>query len=216
MSGRITAIIPVKSLASAKTRMATHLSPTDRIELARYLLLHVLDVVGRSKAVERYLVVSPDSAVLALARSVGALPVLERDYVATRGQNAALEQAREVIRAWSTEAILVLAGDLPLLSVQDLQGIAELGSSERIIVIAPDRHDEGTNALLVRPGDALPFCFGTGSYRRHLQEASQRGLPVREYRGIGTAFDLDFPEDLSDLERLTGVSLDISGEVRKS
>ncbi|HLH74937.1 MAG TPA: NTP transferase domain-containing protein, partial [Chloroflexota bacterium] len=132
MSGRITAIIPVKSLASAKTRMATHLSPTDRIELARYLLLHVLDVVGRSKAVERYLVVSPDSAVLALARSVGALPVLERDYVATRGQNAALEQAREVIRAWSTEAILVLAGDLPLLSVQDLQGIAELGSSERI------------------------------------------------------------------------------------
>jgi len=56
-----------------------------------------------------------------------------------------------------------------------------------------------TNALLLRPPDALPFAFGVGSLARH-RAAEARGLSPRWCDAPGTALDLDTPADLAALD----------------
>jgi hypothetical protein len=55
-----------------------------------------------------------------------------------------------------------------------------------------DRPGTGTNALLLRPPDALPFSFGVGSLALH-RTATARVLLPRWYDAPGTALDLDTP-----------------------
>ena len=99
--------------------------------------------------------------------------------------------------AWSVAVVL---GDLPLLTAADVAALVALaGGDAPVVVLAPDRHERGTNALLLRPPDAIPFAFGPDSLARHRAAAAARGLPVRLYRAPGTALDLDTPEDLAAL-----------------
>jgi 2-phospho-L-lactate guanylyltransferase len=68
------------------------------------------------------------------------------------------------------------------------------------VTISPDGVHAGTNALLLRPPDALPFAFGPGSYEAHLRAARERGLDVRVCERPHLAFDLDTAEDLGRLK----------------
>lgn len=189
----VIAVVPIKGLESAKSRLASRLGPHERSALVLRLLDHVLGVVGTWSAVERVVVVTPDPSVVERAEAFGATVI---DEVAGAGQNAALERARAIAHRWSPSAMLVLSGDLPLLVPRDLEEIGRLGATEGSVVLAPDRHGVGTNALLLRPPDLIPFRFGPDSFHRHIQEAESRRLRVRVYRGVGTALDLDLPEDL--------------------
>ncbi len=188
-----TVVIPIKGLERAKSRLAGRLTREERCALVLQLLDHVLGVVGAWTAVEHVVVVTPDPSVRARAEAVGAVAI---DEVAEAGQNAALEHARAMARRWGPRAMLVLSGDLPLLGAQDLEAIGRLGAKEGSIVLAPDRHGVGTNALLLHPPDLIPFRFGPDSFHQHLREAVARHLLVQVYRGVGTALDLDLPEDL--------------------
>ena len=59
-----------------------------------------------------------------------------------------------------------------------------------------DRHDDGTN-VIVLPSD-VPFTFGYGpaSFLRHLAEAERTGLPVHIDRRPRLGWDVDEPADL--------------------
>jgi 2-phospho-L-lactate guanylyltransferase len=70
---------------------------------------------------------------------------------------------------------------------------------EPSVVISPDRAHTGTNALLFRPPDAVPFAFGIGSYEAHVRAARERGLDVRVCERPHLAFDLDTADDLARL-----------------
>ena len=69
------------------------------------------------------------------------------------------------------------------------------------VVISPDGARSGTNALLTRPPDALPFAFGPDSFEAHLEAARKRGLDVRVCERSHVAFDLDTAGDLARLEK---------------
>ena len=212
---RVVAAVPVQALAGAKSRLAAVLAPDERAALTLRLLGGVLDALAAPGVAAR-LVVSPDPAVLAAARAAGqgdASTVLQ-----TAGQrdgldrldslNAALGQAREWADGRGAEALLVVLGDLPLLTRADVAGIlARAGDAPEMVVLAPDRHERGTNALLLRPPGAVPFAFGPGSLARHLEAAAARGLPARLYRSPGTALDVDTPDDLAAVaERFADLS----------
>jgi 2-phospho-L-lactate guanylyltransferase len=64
------------------------------------------------------------------------------------------------------------------------------------VVIATDRREEGTNALLVRPPGLIPYRYGTGSFHRHVEEARNIGAVVEVYRSPTISLDVDVPEDL--------------------
>jgi 2-phospho-L-lactate guanylyltransferase len=190
-----TALVPLKSLAIAKSRLAPYLSDHQREILVLDMLHHVLQALYRSELFERVSVVSSDERVLVQAEEWGAQALPEEKD----GHNPALEAAalRE-LEAGST-ALLTISADLPLLTVRDIRTLVEQ-SSQYEVVIAASREGTGTNAILVRPPLALPYLFGPNSLQLHRQAAMQRHLSYTIYSNCGLALDIDTIDDLHQLQ----------------
>lgn len=194
----IWAIVPVKPLAGAKSRLAGRIDAARREQLSRDLLLRTLQLLKAVDTLAEILVVSPDPAVLALAAQLEACPLAEEP---PGGLNPALEQAAAVARAAGAGAILVVPIDLPLARPADLFSAVALVSAAapQAVVVAPDHHGQGTNLLALRPPDVIPFHFGLHSLARHRAAALARGIPFHTLTNPRLAFDLDEPADLAPL-----------------
>jgi 2-phospho-L-lactate/phosphoenolpyruvate guanylyltransferase len=192
------AIVPVKPLRRGKSRLAGTLSEDEREQLNQDLLEHTLNTLKDIKELEQVLVVSRDPHALTIARNHGARTVRED------GQphlNTALKRATVVAKVYATRGVLVLPADLPLLTREDVLVLLEKASQPPVVVIAPDRHGKGTNALLMSPAGLIEYDFGEDSFQRHCDRARQAGarLEVVDLPTLG--LDLDFPEDLALLEK---------------
>ncbi len=187
------AIVPVKPLNRAKSRLAAALSAEVREHLAIRMLQQTVSVLTESGTVSGVLVISRDNRALVVARKYGVKTVQESGAPEL---NAALERASQVITSWYAQAALILPADLPLLAVSDLNAIVELGRYQQSAVIAPDRMREGTNALLMRPPGLFEYAFGPGSFEKHCQAAETAGATVHVYRSERLMLDLDTPDDL--------------------
>lgn len=190
-------VVPVKDLGRAKSRLSPALDPVERVDLTLHMLDHVLTTL-RKACVENVCVVSPDNAVLDIARERGASSLFQE----SRGLNPALEEARIWTIRQGASTLLVLPADLPLLTAPDI--LALLEESKPGVEISPDKARTGTNALLLQPPDALPFAFGPGSFETHCRLARERGLEVNVRDLPNLAFDLDTAEDLERVESLGG------------
>ncbi len=193
------AIIPVKPLRRGKSRLAGTLSEDEREQLNKSLLEHTLDTLTNLKEIEQVLVVSRDPHALTIARNHGARTVRED------GQphlNTALQRATVVARVYATRGVLVLPADLPLLNREDVLTLLDKASQPPVVVIAPDRHRKGTNALLMSPAGLIEYDFGDDSFERHCERARRAGarLEVVELPSLG--LDLDLPEDLEMVRKL--------------
>jgi 2-phospho-L-lactate/phosphoenolpyruvate guanylyltransferase len=189
------AVVPVKDLAGTKSRLSPILNPGARAGLTLYMMGRVVSAL-RGAGVENVGVVSPDRIVLGEARERGATPLRQE----SRGLNPALEEGRRWAMDRGAPALLVLPADLPLLDPEDVRAVLGQTSEEPSLVISPDRTHTGTNALLLKPPDAVPFAFGVGSYEAHLRAARERGLDVRVCERPHLAFDLDTAGDLARLK----------------
>lgn len=184
-------IIPVKPLNEGKSRLAPALDTATRAALSRRWLSSLLATAQTSGCFAHIAVVSRDPEVLSLVAGQGAMAIPETG----NDLNSALEQARRVAVEAGAEALLVLPADLPLLTQEDLTTLVTLAAAGDGVVIAPS-HDGGTNAMLLRPPDAIPYAFGDGSFERHRALAQAAGLPCRVVRSATLAWDVDSPEDL--------------------
>ncbi|MCY3799393.1 MAG: 2-phospho-L-lactate guanylyltransferase [Chloroflexi bacterium] len=192
------AIIPVKPLKNAKSRLSPVLMPDQRFELAQAMLRHVLSVTMGVRQVTGVLVISRDTKALAIAREIGAKTLQEG---AMSNLNPALMRATLVVQSWRADAVLVLPADLPFVRSDDIGGM--IGQAvDRSIVIATDNASDGTNALLVRPPGAIEFQYGPGSFARHIRSANAAGLHAITYESDRLALDIDLPEDLATYQRI--------------
>lgn len=187
------AIVPVKPLRRGKSRLAGILNQDERAALNTYLLDHTLQTLKSTPGIEQVLVVSRDPQALALARDRGARTVMEHGAPLL---NVALTRATFVARSYSTRAVLIVPADLPLISPQDIQSMLEFAHDPPVVVIAPDRHREGTNALLVSPVGLISYDFGPGSFQRHCEQAWRVGARLEICDLPSLALDVDLPEDL--------------------
>jgi 2-phospho-L-lactate guanylyltransferase len=196
------AVVPVKPLRLGKSRLAGVLSSERRYELNQRLLENTLKVLIQVKEIERVLVISRDPQVLAIARDHGAHTLQEGGI---SNLNKALEKATRLARSFAVQGVLVVPADLPLLNAEDLQEMIRLAEHPPVVVIAPDRHRLGTNALLVNPLGALRYAFGRGSFNTHCQVSlcSEVRLEVAELARL--AVDLDMPDDLEYLKKEMGM-----------
>lgn len=202
MSGPASIVIPIRSLTDGKTRLSPVLDPVERARLTRDMLEQVvraaLGTVSRAEVV----VITPDPDALA---EVGRLdPAIRLLYQEPErpGLNPALTQAAATVFANGGSAMLILPADLPLLSSADIDNVLRRDAP---VVIAPDRHGAGTNALMVRLdalGQRFVFRFGEGSYAKHHDEAMRLGVDPMTAVSLGTSFDLDTPDDLRELDVL--------------
>jgi 2-phospho-L-lactate guanylyltransferase (CobY/MobA/RfbA family) len=70
------------------------------------------------------------------------------------------------------------------------------------VVIAPDRHEKGTNALLISPTGLIEYDFGENSFERHCERARAAGARLEIVNLPALGLDLDVPEDLELVRRL--------------
>ena len=189
------AIVPVKDLEETKSRLSPFLTPKEREMLTLTMLDHVLATLREVDVVEQFGVVSPSPRALFVAEKAKATALLQE----SRGLNNALEEGRNWAISEGASSLLVLPADLPYLSVFDVRMLTTISGDERVAVISPDEADEGTNALLMRPADAMPFAFGPGSYEIHQRTAKEHGLEVGIYKHASVSHDVDTLEDLQAL-----------------
>jgi 2-phospho-L-lactate guanylyltransferase len=189
-------VIPVQAFEHAKSRLGAALDAEERRDLVERLLVGTVEAARSTPDVAEVLVVSPDPEVLDVAARSGARPVEQR----SRGLNPALQEARA---AASGSRLLILPADVPGLRPADLTRVLEAGDAAGTpsVVLAPDRHGTGTNALLLDPPDAIDPAFGGDSRAGHAWLAASADIPFTEVTGV-LDLDVDTPEDLLLAEAL--------------
>jgi 2-phospho-L-lactate guanylyltransferase len=193
------AIVPVKPLKRGKSRLAGILTEEERTQLNQDLLEKTLKTLSELKELDQVLVVSRDPHALTIARNYGAKTVQED------GQphlNTALTRATVMAQLHSPHGVLVLPADLPLLTPDDVLALIDRAVRPPVVVIAPDRHRKGTNALLMVPPSLIEYDFGDGSFERHCERARQAGAKLEIVELPSLALDLDLPEDLEMVRKL--------------
>ena len=198
----IWAIVPVKPLRRGKSRLSGTLSVDERTHLNQLLLEHTLKTLTNLKEIEHILVVSRDPAALSLAREHGARTVRE---AGSPKLNTALKRATVVAQLYATRGVLVLPADLPLMTREDILTLVEHAKKPPVVVIAPDRREEGTNALLICPAGLIEYDFGPGSFKRHCERARQAGAKLEVVNLPSLSLDLDLPEDLDMVLHMEGL-----------
>lgn len=193
------AIVPVKPLRRGKSRLAGVLSEEERAALNQRLLLQTVDVLRSVADVKNILVVSRDTAALALAREKGARTLQEDG---APHLNVALQRATLVAKTYLATSVLIVPADIPQISASDIQALIDAGNEPPVAVIAPDHRREGTNALLLNPVGEFPYDFGPDSFARHSRLAAEAGLQVKVLELESLAHDVDVPEDLRYLGEL--------------
>ena len=187
------AVVPINKLTSTKSRLAAYLSEADRGDLVFWMASRVLTALRDSGVVDRIAVVSPDSLILNWVKEQGLQPLFQ----AGDGLNAGLQLGRR----WAAdevgaEALLVLLGDLPCLTADEIARFLPRGASPRLM-LAPDQFERGTNGIVLPLGVDVPFVFGEGSLQRYQDLGRKAGLPVELFRAPGLSFDVDTLAELS-------------------
>jgi 2-phospho-L-lactate guanylyltransferase len=201
------AIVPVKPLRRGKSRLSGLLSEDQRTQLNEELLAHTLKILQSVPEIEQTLVISRDPAALALARDHGARTVREEG---TPQLNSALKRATLFAKTYVTRGVLILPMDLPLMDPDDISTLVYRSQgSDPVVVINPDRHGDGTNALLVCPTGQIEYQFGPGSFQLHCDLAVKSGARLEICDLPNLALDVDFPEDLQIARnRLANIKVD--------
>lgn len=185
------AVLPVKSFARAKQRLGGRVAPAPRQDLAAAMVSDVLDALRAVDGLDEVIVVTAEPRAAEAARACGAHVVHDP---AEAGQSAAAALGIEAALARGATRALLVPGDCPAL---DPAEVAALLATETPVVIVPDRHGTGTNALLLTPPDAIEPAFGPGSRARH-EALAGPGARIAEIPSLG--LDVDTPDDLAALE----------------
>jgi 2-phospho-L-lactate guanylyltransferase len=192
---RTAAVLPVKSFGQAKRRLDERLGQPDRAELAAAMLGDVLAALEAIAGSADLIVVTAEQRAVAAARAAAALVI---DDPVEAGQSRAAARGVRAAIARGARRVLLVPGDCPTLDPGELRRLLD-GFPAAGLVIVPDRHGSGTNALLIAPPDAIEPSFGPGSFARHAALGAAAGLTVRVAEAPSLELDVDTPADLSAL-----------------
>lgn len=209
---RTLAVLPIKSFHGAKQRLAGLLGGGSRQALAQAMFLDVLASLRRVPGVEAIAVVTGDPRAQAaaaggaggrVAGARGPRRVVVLDDPEETGQSAAAAVGVRHAAAAGFERALLVPGDTPLLDPVEVDGLLARSAADAVgVAIVPDRHGTGTNALLLRPPEAIEPSFGPDSLGRHVAAAEAAGV-VHRVEALPTLLhDVDTPDDLAELSAL--------------
>jgi 2-phospho-L-lactate guanylyltransferase len=190
------AILPVKRFGAAKVRLGDELSGGTRRALAEAMVTDVLMALRRTKAVAEVLLVTSEPAAEAIGRGYGANVLY--DGQESGQSDATLIGIAHAIEQGATRVLLV-PGDTPAVDPAEIEALLDRPVSGRSVVIVPDRHGSGTNALLLTPPDVIEPAFGPGSREKHEQAAAAARVPCTVEQVETLALDVDTSEDLAAL-----------------
>lgn len=195
------ALIPMKELSQAKMRLADVLDRSQRAELALAMLTDVIVACDASRCFDEIAVISNDSDVYWQVRELGARALAEPATLSGLNESLTFGQ-RYLSRRVAVDELVILPADVPLAGADDLREVvSRLESTATPLVVLVRSGDDGTNALALRPPEAIDMRFGRRSADQHRAAAASAGIQLVELTNERLAFDVDGPEDLLDLAR---------------
>jgi 2-phospho-L-lactate/phosphoenolpyruvate guanylyltransferase len=195
--GQTWVVVLIKDFDSAKERLRPALGSKSRRALARR---NAQLAVNAAAAGEHVLAVAGSEEVAEMAASWGASVLLEPRE---EGQNMAAERGIARVRAAGADAVLLLSSDLPLVTADAVQRLLQVAGRLKapVAVAVPAIGRGGTNALYLRPVDAIGMHFGDESLAKFQEDAGARGAKFVIHHSDAIALDLDEPSDLERLSR---------------
>ena len=194
---RTAAILPIKSFGAAKQRLSPMLGGGARQALAQAMFSDVLSSLRKVERLDTITVVSADATVDAAARGHGVTVV---DDPSESGQSDATLLGIRHALASGYDRVLLVPGDTPLLCPSEIDALLARGEADGMqVVIVPDRHGSGTNALMISPPDAFTPSFGPDSLNRHVTLAQEAGLKHSVEEVPSLSHDVDTADDLGTL-----------------
>ena len=188
-------LIPVKNLANAKQRLSSVLDQFSRTELAQAMLSDVIGKLNSWSHCPQISLVTSDAFATDLAYRFNC-EVISDD--GCRSETEAIETATRVCEQRGINSTLVIPGDIPLITVSDLDRI--LSNAPPVgTVLVPSADKRGTNAAFRSPAGLFPLRFGNDSFKPHLAAAQATGKPCAVLSLPGIALDVDTPSDLHQL-----------------
>ncbi|HIO61715.1 MAG TPA: 2-phospho-L-lactate guanylyltransferase [Deltaproteobacteria bacterium] len=193
-------IIPIKSLNQAKHRLKHVLYPDERQEFFKAMFEDVLSTMMSVPDFEQVAVATVCPAACIIAKKYGAI-VLSTSQ--DEGQTAAVERSAKILDARGITSMLVIPGDVPLVTVEEIKIVLDLHEKAPSMTIVPAQDELGSNCIALSPTIAAPLRFGPNSYFPHLETARKLGLSLQSPKLTGLGLDIDTPEDLLVLSRQT-------------
>ena len=190
-------VVLVKDFDSAKQRLGPALDPKSRRALARR---NAERAVRAAAAGDRRLVVAGSQEVADMAKAMGALVLLEPRQ---EGQNVAAKRGIAHAVEGGAGAVVLLSSDLPLVTAKSVRELLQVAAQVETpaVVAVPAVGRGGTNALFLRPPDAITLHFGADSLTRFRREAKAKGVNFAIHQSDAMALDLDEPDDLARVRR---------------
>ena len=174
------AIVPVKDLGGAKTRLAPILSADARARLVLEMLDRVLAACGEADAIARTLLVTPDPSLAPDGVDV----LVDAGHGHAEAVTLALADAR------AADGALVVMADCPLVTAESLDALA---AAARPLALAPAR-DGGVNAVALRTVNGFRPLFGV-PVETMVKAGRAAGLDPVLVDDPALALDVDRPED---------------------
>ena len=193
-------LIPVKSLTTAKQRLAAALDQERRSQLAEAMLRDVMMAAAGLLGRIDVALVTGDARARALAAEFGFVVI---DDSRNESETAAIEMATAWCEQRGYDTTVVVPGDIPLITSGELQRVLDAAPAEgAVFVPAYDRR--GSNCILRRPAAIIPLRFGNDSFLPHCEAMRKTGreLVILEMPGIG--LDVDNPHELELLLQREG------------
>ena len=189
------AILPLKDLVAAKSRLGGVLRAPERRALMQAMVEDVLAVLAGHAMVESITVVSDDPGAAHLCNAFGAA-YLNEGSLGCSGLNPVLEATVDTLLASADDPLMILHGDLPLLAESDVSAVITAQAATGGVVIGCDRAGTGTNLLAFAAGSRPRLYFGVDSCARHQQAAAAVAAPSEIVRSPGIGLDVDEPRDI--------------------
>jgi 2-phospho-L-lactate guanylyltransferase len=186
------AVVPVKEQTGAKQRLSSFLPPNQRRALAAAMLEDVLDALAAAP-LAGILLVTLDPFATALARRIGARVLTDG---ARDGHTGAVNAGARLLIAEGQATMLTLPGDIPRITADEVSQLIAAHRAAPSFTIAPAHDEQGSNAILLSPPDAVTLRFGEDSYFPHLAAARAVGIEPTVVRLPGIGMDIDHPADL--------------------
>jgi 2-phospho-L-lactate guanylyltransferase len=193
-------LIPFKSLATAKQRLAPALSAQQRSQFAEAMLRDVLKAAAGVIPTIDVALVTGDRRAQGIAREFG-FTIIEDER--NESETAAIEMATARSEQQGYDTTIVIPADIPLIMADELHRVLQSAPLEgAVFVPAYDRR--GSNCILRRPASLIPLRFGNDSFLPHCEAMKRTGKELVIFDSPGIGLDVDNPLELELLVRRDG------------
>ena len=193
---KIAAIIPMKNLHFAKSRLSTILTLQQRKNLAFFLLNITIKTLKESRLITEIIVVSSDKTIEKFSFENSLKFIKDSDD----GINNAVILADRYCINNDIDANIVIPHDLPFISANEIDQICNISEKyPKCIIICPSKRFDGTNILFRKPPNVIRTFYDDNSYINHLKEAQKLHIPIESVDLDNLMFDIDTKEDLIEL-----------------